>query len=82
MDRFAVSADDRQFAADVLHPGMRAMLMRWGDLAWRLSVDSLLVIRTGQHVPPEIDATLGAMDAIIAQIPAEVWARLGLEAPR
>lgn len=76
-DRFAVSADDLRFATDVLHPAMRTMLMSWGDLAWRLSVDSLLVIRSGQHLPAEIDAKLGAMDAIVATIPAQVWSTLG-----
>lgn len=77
-DRFAVSADDPRFAADVLHPAMRQMLMTWGDLAWRLSVDSLLVIRQGAQQPPEIDAKLAAMDALVAQVPAHVWATLGV----
>jgi hypothetical protein len=76
-DRFAVSADDLRFATDVLHPGMRAMLMSWSDLAWRLSVDSLVVFRIGVHSPAEIDAKLGAMDAIVAAVPAQVWTNLG-----
>ena len=75
-DTFHVSADNPQFAHDVLHPGLTAMLAGYQDRAWRLQDDSLLMFRTGNHTAQEIDQVLWSMKAILDQIPAPVWSRL------
>lgn len=75
-DAYRVRTDTPQFALDVLHPSMRAMLAGYQDRAWRFQGDSLLMFRAGTHSPQEVDAVLAAMKAIIDQVPAPVWARL------
>ena len=73
---FTVTAHDRKFASDVLHPQMMQMLLQWPALGWRLEGDSMLVVRSGHHQPSEVDATLAVTDAIIDQIPEHVWRTL------
>ena len=73
---FTVTADDRRFASDVLHPKMMQMLLRWPALGWRFEADSMLVIRSGQHQPAEVDATLAVMDAVLDEVPDFVWRQL------
>lgn len=73
---FTVTADDRRFASDVLHPQMMQTLLQWPGLGWRFEGDSMLVIRSGGHQPSEIDATLAVMDAITDQVPDFVWRQL------
>lgn len=73
---FTVTADDRRFASDVLHPQMMQMLLQWPALGWRLEGDSMLVIRSGHHQPSEIDSTLAVIDAIVDRIPEHVWRTL------
>lgn len=71
-----MTAHDRKFASDVLHPQMMQMLLQWPALGWRLEGDSMLVVRSGHHQPSEVDATLAVTDAIIDQIPEHVWRTL------
>ena len=73
---FTVTAHDRRFASDVLHPQMMQMLLQWPALGWRLEGDSILVVRSGAHQPSEVDATLAVMDAILDKIPEHVWRTL------
>lgn len=75
-DAFRVRTDTPQFALDVLHPGMTALLARFQDRGWRLQGDSMLMFRAGRHTPQEIDAVLASMKAILDQVPPPVWARL------
>ncbi|WP_148613092.1 hypothetical protein [Nocardioides rubriscoriae] len=82
-DLFLVRTDSPELARDVLHPDLRAMLAAYQDRAWRLQGDSLLMFRSGQHSPGEIDAVLASMKAILDRVPPVVWQRLGGgEAPR
>jgi len=73
---FTVTAHDRRFASDVLHPQMMQMLLQWPALGWRLEGDSILVVRSGHHQPSEVDATLAVMDAILDKFPEHVWRTL------
>lgn len=75
-EAFHVRTDSPQFALDVLHPGLTAMLGTYQDRAWRLQGDSLLMFRSGRHTPQEIDAVLWSMKAILDQVPGQVWGRL------
>lgn len=80
--RFHVRAASPQFAQDVLHADLRALLLAHQDRAWRLEGDSLLLFRTGAHTPAELDAVLAFSKAILDRIPPVVWERLRGEAPR
>ena len=75
-DAYHVRTDTPQFALDVLHPAMTALLASYQDRGWRFQGDSMLMFRAGQHTPQEIDAVLASMKAIIDQVPPTVWARL------
>lgn len=75
-DDFHVSTDSAEFAGDVLHPAMTMMLAGFQDRTWRLQDNSLLMFRTGEHHPMEIDRVLWSMKAILDQIPPRVWRRL------
>ena len=75
-DAYRVRTDAPQFAIDVLHPGMTAMLAAYQDRGWRFQGDSMLMFRVGRHTPQEIDAVLASMKAIIDQVPPSVWSRL------
>jgi hypothetical protein len=79
---FTVYADDPRFATDVLHPAMTAMLLQWPNLTWRLTSDSLLLIRGGRHSPAEIDGGLVVMQQILGQVPPAVWANLRAAGPQ
>ncbi len=70
---FVVSADDRKFASDVLHPRMMEILLRWTDLGWRFERDSIISIRGGQHELAEVDAKLAHLDAVLDAVPDFVW---------
>jgi hypothetical protein len=81
--RFHVRTSSPELARDVLHPDLRALLTAYQDRAWRLEGDSLLMFRSGQHSPAEIDAVLASMTAILDRVPPYVWDRLrGGEKPR
>jgi hypothetical protein len=73
---FTVHSPAPEFAADVLLSDVRAVMQQHPDVAWRIAGDSLLVIRAGEHSPPEIDAKLHMMDALLDRIPERVWERL------
>ena len=79
---FSVRTDSVEFARDVLHRDLTAMLAAYQDRAWRIEGDSLLMFRTGQHTIQEIDAVLASMKAILDRIPPPVWERLRGETPR
>jgi len=73
---FTVTSDDRRFASDVLHPQVMQMLLQWPGLGWRFDGDSMLVVNNGSHDPPQVDANLAVMDAIIDHVPDFVWQQL------
>ncbi len=79
---YTVHSPSPEFAADVLLSDVREVMQHHPDLAWRITGDSLLVIRSGQHGPGEVDAKLHVMDAILDRVPALVWDRLRGEQPR
>ena len=79
---FTVTSPSPEFAVDVLHPDVVQVLMLRPDLAWRLEGDSMLVIRSGQHAPQEIEDKLAFMDAVLDRIPEHVRTRLLGEPPR
>jgi hypothetical protein len=75
-DAFRISATDPAYAADVLQPEVRAVLLQHRDLTWRIEGDTLLAVRDGHHVAEEIEPTLLAVQAVIQAIPDRVWARV------
>ena len=79
---FTVTSPSPEFAIDVLHPHVVDVVMHHPDLAWRLDGESMLVIRSGQHTPQEIEAKLHFMDAVLDRIPEHVRSRLLGEPPR
>ena len=80
---FTVHADDRTFAADVLHPQMMEYLLQVPDRGWVLRGGWLLAIRPGQHTVQELDTRLTDLDGILDRIPDFVLkqARLPPHAP-
>lgn len=81
-EAFTVTSPVPQFAIDVLHPDVVAVVLHHPELAWRLEGESMLVIREGQHSPQEIEAKLHFMDAVLDRIPEQVRSRLLGEPPR
>ncbi|MCR1782976.1 hypothetical protein KVF89_10560 [Nocardioides carbamazepini] len=79
---FTVHSPAPAFAADVLLSDVRDVMRHHPALSWRITGDSLLVIRSGAHAPAEIDAKLHLMDALLDRIPGHVWDRLQGEQPR
>ncbi|WP_183098138.1 hypothetical protein [Nocardioides pelophilus] len=79
---FTVTSPSREFALDLLGPGVVEVLMHHRDLAWRLEGDSMLIIRAGQHSIPEVEAKLHFIDAVLDRIPDDVRSRLLGEEPR
>ncbi len=78
---FTVTADDRKFASDVLHPQMMEYLLTMPDLGWELEGDSLVAVRAGSHTIQEVDAKLAAVDGIVDRVPEFVWRAVGRPAP-
>lgn len=73
-----MQADVPEFARDVLHPGMTAMLMAHRERSWRMQGDALVVHHRRAHqTPSERDAALGPMTDILAQVLPHVWPRIG-----
>ncbi|WP_408895421.1 hypothetical protein ACJ5H2_10995 [Nocardioides sp. R1-1] len=79
---FTVHSPAPEFAVDLLLSDVREVLRHHPGVAWRITGDSLLVIRSGQHSPAEIDAKLHLMDALLDRVPGHVWDRLRGEQPR
>lgn len=79
---FTVTSHSPEFARDVLHPGILEVVRHHPHLAWRFENDSMLVIRSGEHTPQEVEAKLHFMDAILDRLPPHVLDRLRGEAPR
>ena len=74
---FTVTSPSPEFAIDFLTPAVVEVVMHHPQLAWRLEGQSMLVVRSGQHSPEEIDAKLYFMDAVLDRVPEHVRARLG-----
>ena len=74
---FTVTADDRKFASDVLHPQMMEYLLTMPYLGWKFAGDSLLAWREGSHTFAEVDAKLVAVDGIVDRVPDFVWRAVG-----
>lgn len=79
---FTIHSPAPEFAADVLLSDVRDVMRHHPGLSWRITGDSLLVIRPGAHAPAEVDGKLQVMDALLDRIPDLVWDRLRGEAPR
>lgn len=75
-DFFTVHSPFPGFARDVLLSDVRDVMRHHPTLAWRITGDSLLVIRPGGHGPGDVDATLQVMGALLDRIPEHVWGRL------
>lgn len=75
-DFFTVHSPSPEFARDVLLSDVRDVMRHHPNLAWRITGDSLLVIRPGGHAPGDIDAALPVMTALLDRVPAQVWQRL------
>lgn len=73
---FTVHSSSPEFARDVLLSDVRDVMRHHPTLAWRITGDSLLVIRPAGHGPGDVDATLTVMGALLDRIPAHVWTRL------
>lgn len=72
-EAFVVTAGDRKFASDVVHPRMMELLLTRPDLAWRFEGGSIVTIERGQHQPATVDAALAHLDAILDSVPEFVW---------
>jgi len=79
---FTIHSPAPEFAADVLLSDVHDVMRHHPGLSWRITGDSLLMIRSGAHAPAEVDAKLQVMDALLDRIPDLVWERLRGEAPR
>lgn len=81
---FTVVSPAPDFARDVLTPAVVDLALKHRDLAWQFEKDALVVMREGQHTPPEIEARLNFMDAVLDRVPDHVRVRLlgGPEEPR
>lgn len=79
---FTVHSPAPEFAVDVLLSEVREVMRQSPQLSWRITADSLLVIRDGVHGPGEIEGKLHYMDALLDRIPDTVWDRLRGEQPR
>lgn len=79
---YTVHSPAPEFAADVLLSEVRDVLRHSPQLSWRITADSLLVIRDGTHAPGEIESKLHVMDALLDRIPHTVWDRLRGEQAR
>jgi hypothetical protein len=79
---FLTSSPSPEFARDVLTRDVMDLALRSPGLSWRITGDSLLVVREGAHYPAELDAKLAFMDALLDRIPQHVWDRLRGETPR
>ncbi|GAB2976779.1 hypothetical protein [Nocardioides montaniterrae] len=79
---FLVYCPVAEFARDVLTPEVRDVTRQALETGWRIAGDSLLVVRTGQHTPAEVEQNLQLMDALLDRVPPHVWQRLGGEPPR
>ena len=75
---FAVRADDRKFATDVLHPRMMEYLLQVPDRGWVLTGGWLLAVRPGHHTVQELDRRLTDLDGILDRIPEFVLKQAGL----
>lgn len=73
---FLVRCAAPEFARDVLTPEILALQWHYRGLAWRFTGDSMLVVRPGNQEPPEVEAKLAFMDALLDRIPPHVWDRL------
>ena len=74
---FTVHSSSPEFARDLLLSDVRDVLRHHPSLSWRITGDSLLVIRPGSHGPAEVEGLLAAMGALLDRVPARVWERLG-----
>jgi len=79
---FTIHSPAPEFAADLLLSEVRDVMRHHPGLSWRITGDSLLMIRSGAHAPAEIDGKLQVMDALLDRVPDLVWERLRGEAPR
>lgn len=78
-DFFTVHSTAPEFARDVLLSDVRDVMRHHPTLAWRITGDSLLVIRPSGHGPGDVDATLQVMGALLDRVPERVWHRLDPE---
>jgi hypothetical protein len=75
---FTVTADDRRFAFDVLHPRMMELLLRHPDTAWRIDQGWLLTVEDGAYDLPVVERRLAFADAVLDALPGFLREQYGL----
>lgn len=79
---FTVHSPSPEFARDVLLSDVRQVMAAHPQLAWRITGDSILVVRSGGTSIPELELQLQAIGDLLDRIPQRVWDRLRGEMPR
>ncbi len=75
---FTVSAGDRKFAYDMLHPRLMEYLLTVRHVAWRTTNGHILTIEAGRHKPEEIDGRVEVLDRILDAVPDFVREQYGM----
>jgi hypothetical protein len=78
---FTVTADDRKFASDVLHPRMMELLLQHRDTAWRIDRGWLLTVERGTYELPDVDQRLDFADRLLDALPDFLRRQYGIPAP-
>ncbi len=66
---FTVTADDRRFAFDVLHPRLMELLLQHRDTAWRLDQGWLLTVERGKYDLAAVEQRLVFADRVLDSVP-------------
>ena len=79
---YRVQSDDQRFAYGVLHPRAMEWLLGPGRILapWRIAGADLICWHGGEPNYAWLFPQLGLMDALVDQIPAQVWADYGRKA--
>lgn len=70
---FAVHAEDRKFASDVLHPRHLEQLLRDPDDGWAIEGSTLLTAVDGRLDLDAVAPTVERLDRVVAQVPGFIW---------
>lgn len=70
---FAVHAEDRKFASDVLHPRHLEQLLQDPDDGWAIEGSTLLTAVDGRLDLDAVAPTVERLDRVVAQVPGFIW---------
>jgi hypothetical protein len=70
--RFHVSADDRKFAYDLIHPKMMEYLMAAPPANWQLGSRIAMITRSGRYKAEELSGLMSLIDGFVERIPQYV----------